>query len=118
MDLRSSRGSLQVCRRGTLDACWSCTNVEEAQRYGALEMRCRRCLKRGMELRSSSVLLLLEFLAFVPRGSLGKTLALCLTPENAAHNCGHPANLSGVTLISTRSYSFFRSTNFSTGNPS
>ena len=32
-----------------------------------------------MELWSSSVLLLLEFLAFVPQGTLGKTLAVCVT---------------------------------------
>ena len=39
------------------------------QRYRALEMRCRRCLKRGMERWSSSVLLLLlKFLAFVRQG--------------------------------------------------
>ena len=47
-----------------LEACCMCSDVEEAQRFGAgdalldvlvwrsgaLEARCRRCLKRGMEL--------------------------------------------------------------------
>jgi len=44
-------------------------DVEEAQRYGALEMRCRRVDVEVWRAGTSSVLLLLlEFLAFVPQG--------------------------------------------------
>ena len=47
---------VEVSRCGALEACRRCRDVEEAQRYGAL----------------AYLLLLLEFLAFVPQGSLGK----------------------------------------------
>ena len=77
----SSGGTLQALPQkrcmeiGALEACRACRDVEEeeAQRFGALEMRCnrsdievwrsgtleprcRRCLKRGMELWSFSEL--------------------------------------------------------------
>ena len=74
----------EVWSSGALEACYTCRDVEEfASR--ALEIRCGRCLKRGMEIWSSGgtlqalpqkrfgalayVLLLLEFLAFVPQSS-------------------------------------------------
>src|SRR5947207_13014964 len=84
------------------------------KRYGVLEMRCRRCLFVSRAL--AYCLLLLEFLAFVPQQSRGKTLARQLyplhgqypasfgyppltlapwPPEVLLNNCGHSANDSG-----------------------
>src|SRR6266513_1658305 len=57
------------------------------QELWSSEVRCRRCLKRDLERRDVEVwssgalancLLLLEFLAFVHRGTCGKTLAVCI----------------------------------------
>ena len=45
---RSSGDALQACGRGdaeassTLEACYACSDVEETQRFGALEMCCSR----------------------------------------------------------------------------
>ena len=36
------RGDVEVCRSGAREACCMCRDVEEAQRFGAVEMRCRR----------------------------------------------------------------------------
>jgi len=33
---------LEIGSSGALEACCACTDVEEAQRFGAVEMRCRR----------------------------------------------------------------------------
>src|SRR6266513_2790543 len=86
----ANAADLGTWRHGGLEAYCRCADVE-AHRYEGLEVRCRRvdvemlrsaagvqawgC--RRMELRSSSVLLLLllKFLAFVPQGSLLKPLA-------------------------------------------
>jgi len=59
------------------------------------EVRCRRCLKRSMERWSSSVLLLLKFLAFVPHGSFVKPLAVCVTFPLNGENLANPLNLAG-----------------------
>ena len=56
--------------------------MEETQRYGAMEMRCRRVDLEILEVRSSGALayfFFLDFLAFVPQGSVGKRLAVCVT---------------------------------------
>ena len=69
MELWSSGGALQACRRG------------------------------DVEVWSSNVLLLLEFLAFVPQGSLRETLALRrLSPPLPTHQLiwGTPTKLSGL----------------------
>ena len=100
--MRCRRANVEVWRSGALEACYACRDVEEAEIWssGALEMRCRRIdaemLRYGdlerwrhaagvgtwrslrQELWSSSVLLLLQFLAFVPQGSVRKTLAVCV----------------------------------------
>ena len=55
---------------------WRCAAAVGTLRYGAL----------------AYCLLLLEFLAFVPQGSWGETLALCVT----SRNWGSPANVSGL----------------------
>ena len=104
MGIGSSGGVLRVYGRGGGTEVRSCGNALQAcgrrdveWRYGdldALEVRCRRCLFVSGAL--AYCLLLLEFLAFVPQGSL--LVDTCASKRKdilATHGFrGTPANLS------------------------
>ena len=66
------REGIEGWRSGAREARCTCSDVEEAQRLGALKMRRSR---RDMQV----LFVVVGILAFVPHGSWGKTLAVCVT---------------------------------------